>query len=290
MEISQKYDGLIRPITMRNITMVMEKINVANQSILESCSCSILRLDDTGNITYISEELCQLTGLQQKQLMAKPANTISPVLTQLLQSSTSVDITSADEAHYHFTHTRVEDPDHSGEIHIFNNITTVLDLYSENQRLKEEARQLQLIDQDTSLLTKRALLLILESQVSRCRRYETPLSIIMLDLGGQGDSADMKLKLLKLSRLLKDQLRWSDMIARSADNQFTVILPETERQDTMALINKLKEITSAWDDNDAICFGSSVWKKGINASDILQQCESDLKDNINAMKNGQDVA
>lgn len=270
--------------------MVMENMSVANQSILESCSSSILRLDETGNITYISDELCQLTGLEQAQLINKSAKNISPVLTQLLQSSGSVDIKSADEAHYHFTHNKINEPDQSGEIHIFTNITTVLDLYSENQRLKEEARQLQLIDQDTSLLTKRALLLILESQVSRCRRYETPLSVIMLDLGIHSDSADMKLKLLKLSRLLKDQLRWSDMIARSADNQFTVILPETERPDSIALINKLKEIINQWDDNDTICFGLSVWKKGINASDILGRCESDLNDNISALKNGQDVA
>jgi len=270
--------------------MAVENLSVANQSIMESCSTSILKLDGAGNITYISGELSHLAGLDKDQLLGTPAESASPVLMQLLHSEDSVDITSADGRNYHFNHTRIHETNHSDVTHIFTNITTVVDLYNENQRLKEEARQLQLIDQDTSLLTKRALLLILEAQVSRCRRYETPLSVMMLDFEIQGDSSDVKLKLLKLSRLLKDQLRWSDMIARSADNQFTVILPETERDDTNSLINKLKEIIKQWNDNDSIHFGQSEWKKGINASDILGQCEKDLGDNINTTKNGQDVA
>jgi diguanylate cyclase (GGDEF)-like protein len=166
----------------------------------------------------------------------------------------------------------------------------MLDLYSENQRLKEEARQLQLIDQDTSLLTKRALLLVLEAQVSRCRRYETPLSVIMMDLNNDGDSAEIKLKLLRLSRLLKDQLRWSDLIARSATKQFTIILPETERTDSASLINKLRDTIDLWGDEYAVNFGLAEWKKGINASDLLMCCEDDMHDRTQSSNNGQDVA
>ncbi len=270
--------------------MVMENLTVANQTILESCTNSIIRLDDSGKIISISNELCQLAGLDVAQLTGRHASEAGPVIQHLLDNSGTVEIQAQSDSRYQFNHSELENQSDAGTVHIFTNITTMMDLHNENQRLKEEARQLQLIDQDTSLLTKRALLLVLESQVSRCRRYETPLSVFMMSFNKGGDRADLKLQLLKLGRLLKDQLRWSDMIARSADRQFTIILPETDRSSSDLLINKLKETIKLWGEDYRVCFGQSEWKKGINASDLLSQCEHELADASRTTSSGQDVA
>jgi len=270
--------------------MATDIVNVANQSILESCTSSLLRLNTDGSILSISQDLCQIAGIDPDKTNGKTAATLSPILEQLLSSEENAEITAMDGHQYHFTHSLISDPQRAETLHVFTNISTMVDLYGENQRLKEEAKQLQLIDQDTSLLTKRALLLILEAQVSRCRRYETPLSIIMLDINYASDNTDIKLKLLKISRMLKDQLRWSDMISRSADNQFTIILPETEHQACISLVNKLKDTIKQWNENFSVCFGLTEWEKGVNASDLLSRCEVNLKEKVNSVENGQDVA
>ncbi len=270
--------------------MVMENLYVANQSILESCPSSIIRMDANGAIAYISPELCKLAGLEPEQINGQTPAESGPVITKLVQTPGNVDISTEESTRYQFNHTVLDDHATTGEIHIFTNITTLLDLYSDNQRLKEEARQLQLVDQDTSLLTKRALLLVLEAQVSRCRRYETPLSVMMMELNNDSDNADVKLQLLKLSRLLKDQLRWSDMIARTADKQFTIILPETESSDAAALVTKLGDTISNWGDEYAVNFTLSAWKKGINTTDLLMRCEHELHSTKHTGNSGQDVA
>jgi len=113
--------------------------------------------------------------------------------------------------------------------------------------------------------------------------------VLMLDLGEHSDKAIDKLRLLKISQLLKEQLRWSDLVARSANNQFTVILPETDSQDARTLVQKLTDIISHWDENSGIAFGLAEWKKGINAADVLQLCEENLLES-KANNDNQDVA
>lgn len=270
--------------------MSIETVKVANQSIPDSCPSSLLRLDASGNILAISAELCKVINIDADKCKGKSAKKLSPVLEHLLQSTENTEVTAADGQRYYFNHKLLTDKQDTESLHVFTNISILADLHRENQRLKEEAQQLQLVDQDTSLLTKRALLLILEAQVSRCRRYETPLSIIMLDINNISEQADMKSKLLKISRMLKDQLRWSDMISRSADNQFTIILPETEHQACISLVNKLKDTIKQWNEDFTVCFGLTEWEKGVNASDLLSRCEINLKEKLTSDHSGQDVA
>ena len=266
--------------------MSIETVKVANQSISESCSSSLLRLDANGKILSISADLCKVIDIDVDKCQGKAAKKLSPILDHLLQSSDSTEIKAADGQRYYFTHKLLTGDQDTETLHVFTNISILVDLHHENQRLKEEAKQLQLIDQDTSLLTKRALLLILEAQVSRCRRYEAPLSLIMLDINDVSEQADMKLKLLKISRMLKDQLRWSDMISRSADNQFTIILPETEHQACISLVNKLKDTIKQWNEDFTISFGLTEWEKGVNASDLLSRCELNLKEKLSTEQSG----
>jgi diguanylate cyclase (GGDEF)-like protein len=271
------------------IYMDSEVPDVANQPQFTSCHTSLLRLTSSGELSYISPELSDLIGISSPELIQMTAKECQRALHDWLQAGESLDYLSKDGFQYHFSHHCVELPDEDTETHLFTNITSVIELQHENSLLKEQARQLQLIDKETSLLTHRALLLVLEAQVSRCRRYESPLSVLMLDLGEHSDKAIDKLRLLKISQLLKEQLRWSDLVARSANNQFTVILPETDSQDARTLVQKLTDIISHWDENSGIAFGLAEWKKGINAADVLQLCEENLLES-KANNDNQDVA
>ena len=267
--------------------MMMDSLNVANQSILESCPSDIIRVDQDNTITQISSGLCKLLDVDEKTILHCSSTSTHSLISKLLNSTSSVEIETDNNICYQFSHIYFDNNDDSTRTHVFTNITTVIDLYGENQRLIEEARQLQLIDVDTSLLTHRALLLVLESQLSQCRRYETPLSIIKINLNITNDNAELKLKLLKITHLLKDQLRWSDMISRSATNQFTILLPKTDEYASLLLINKLKATITQWEGDHPINFGIAEWNKNMSASELLDLCENTLNAQYN---NGQDVA
>jgi len=266
--------------------MIMDKLSAANHSIFESCPSTIIRVNQNNKIVQISPELCTLLKLEMANVIDHTPAEASPLLAQLLESSETIEITTDNGTPYQFSHTVFEINENDIDTHVFTNISTVLDLYGENERLKEEARQLQLIDPDTSLLTQRALLLVLESQLSQCRRYETSLSVIKLNLEIASDSPDLRLKALKISRLLKDQLRWSDMIARSSDKQFTIILPETDYQDALNLSGKLTQAITQWNDDFIVNIGIVEWSKTMSSSDLLDYCEQEVIQH----KSGQDVA
>jgi len=291
MEMCQNTDSLPVTLTMENVYMIMDKLNVANQSILECCPSDIVQLDSSYNVTRIGEGLCTLMGLNAEQVIGQNGLDIHHHLKKLLESENHTSITTTDGSTYKYNHIVHAGKDgDTGTLHVFTNITYIVDLYNENQRLKEEAKQLQLIDRDTSLLTHRALLLILESQVSQCRRYETPLSIIKLAFEADRDNPDFKHKILKISRLLKEQLRWSDLIARSGEGQFTIILPETEHKSAANLISKLRKMICQWDDNCHVNFGTANWAKGSNSTDLLKECDNNLVKNSGSQTIGQDVA
>ena len=286
----QNIGFLLTPDNKGILQMMTEELNVANQSILESCPSDIIRINEEDVIVQISSGLCTLLGIDESHIINVPQISRPPLISQLINSTTSVEIKTEDNTLYHFSHTFFDNNDDHSRTHIFTNISTVLGLYGENQRLKEEARQLQLIDADTSLLTHRALLLVLESQISQCRRYETSLSVIKLNLDFDCDVSDFKLKLLKITHLLKDQLRWSDMISRSDKKQFTIILPETDECSSISLINKIQNNINQWEGSHPVSFGFSSWNKNMSSSDLLDACEQSLLQKDNKYNNGQDVA
>jgi len=286
-DVRQTFGNLLTKETKGIFQMMMDSLNVANQSILESCPSDIIRVNQDNTIVQISSGLCNLFNIAENEILHCSGNLMPPVINQLLNSTASVEIEIDNNICYQFSHVFFDNNDDHTRTHVFTNITTVIDLYGENQRLIEEARQLQLIDVDTSLLTQRALLLVLESQLSQCRRYESPLSIIKINLNITDDNAELKLKLLKLTHLLKDQLRWSDMISRSATNQFTILLPKTDEYASLLLSNKLKSIIDHWEGDYPVNFGITEWNKNMSASELLDLCENTLNTRYN---DGQDVA
>ena len=255
--------------------MATKPIAAANQSLYESCTTDFIKLDADGRIVLFSEQLCTLMGFSHGQIIGQYIEQFSPQLHALL-SNDQFELKSTHGDCHRFSHTSLlDDSDHSC-LHIFTNISTIYDLYNENQRLKEEAHQLQLIDPDTSLLTHRALLLVLESQVSRSRRYQTPLSVLILKLDESTGSSEHKLKMLKLSRLLKDQLRWSDMIARSTINSFTIVLPETDHSAAHNLVDKLQAALSRNINIISVQSGIATWDRHTSAIELLEHCQQQL--------------
>ncbi len=113
-------------------------------------------------------------------------------------------------------------------------LTEHLALAISNLKLQEELKQKSIQDSLTGLSNRRHMEEILQRQMNRMLRHETPCSIIMLDVDHfksfndtyGHDIGDCVLK--ELGRYLKKNTRGEDLAARYGGEEFIIILANTE--------------------------------------------------------------
>ncbi len=98
----------------------------------------------------------------------------------------------------------------------------------------------------TGLLNRRVMEKVLEREVERALRYNTPLSVVFLDLDdfkkindSYGHDAGDQL-LLTAATYLSTLCRKSDIVARYAGDEFVIILPSTELAHAKKLVDRLR--------------------------------------------------
>jgi diguanylate cyclase (GGDEF)-like protein len=134
-------------------------------------------------------------------------------------------------------------------------------------------------DELTGLLNQRAALNQLEAQVSRSRRYHNPLSVMLVRLQGHGGAerpSDQTVQ--EVSRLLRDQTRWPDIIARWEHADFLLILPETGADAAAKLAAKLQDHLGRSQSAHgrkgsgfSARFGIAEWTSGIDTMELLRR-------------------
>lgn len=124
-----------------------------------------------------------------------------------------------------------------------NSFTDLLDhLNIANQELRE----LTIKDPLTGLANRRHCDEMLNAELERAKRYEHPLSLLMIDLdkfkpindqyGHNAGDAVLK----AVANMLRESLRATDHIARVGGDEFEVILPETDAQKAEQLAEKIR--------------------------------------------------
>ncbi len=114
-----------------------------------------------------------------------------------------------------------------------------------NKELKR-AKLLSLTDELTGLANRRAFLRRLEDEVGRVRRYDVPLSLVMLDLDhfklindeyghAAGDAA-----LKAYSSKVLSTFRHLDLVARYGGEEFIVLMPNTDRSGVARALEKVQ--------------------------------------------------
>lgn len=149
-------------------------------------------------------------------------------------------------------------------------------LRTARNQMASQLEQHNTVDPVSGLLNAHAISKGLEPLISRSRRYQNPLSVVTMTIANLDDitqtsgqvAADKVI--VAVSQLLRDQMRWADMVGRLDSGQFIFVLPETDQQAAVALANKIAgQITDfavAIDTDTSLqaqaCFGVAAWSKG----------------------------
>ncbi|MGE3774775.1 MAG: PAS domain-containing protein [Gammaproteobacteria bacterium] len=110
------------------------------------------------------------------------------------------------------------------------------------------------------VLPREAALLRLEAEISRSRRYSNPLSCLVARVDGEASAY------AALERMLRDQLRWVDVLARWSDTELLVLLPETPARAATALCRKLATQARGLGREVVVTWGASTWRRGDDAA------------------------
>ena len=145
----------------------------------------------------------------------------------------------------------------------------------EQLRKVEELERLSMRDPLTGTFNRRYLTEILGKEVSRQRRYGTPVSMIyvdlddfkaMNDLGGHAYGDEI---LRMVAMTAGKAVRPSDSVIRLGGDEFLLLLPETDREGALVLAERLRGMLGA------VGLGTDV---GIPASFGVASCPEDADD------------
>jgi diguanylate cyclase (GGDEF)-like protein len=113
-------------------------------------------------------------------------------------------------------------------------------------REREHFAEAAVIDELTGLMNRRAFDRRLREEVARAQRYDTPLSLVMMDLDGFKEINDRHghacgdALLRAVGVLLSSGLRTADLAVRFGGDEFALILPNTTKTDAWAVAEKIR--------------------------------------------------
>jgi diguanylate cyclase (GGDEF)-like protein len=148
----------------------------------------------------------------------------------------------------------------------------------ENAQLQHELELVQSVDTLTGLRNRQRFFEDLRRELAAARRYDSPLSLVVLDVDGlrtvnetRGFDAGDRL-LLTLGELLLTRLRVTDIAARIGDDDFAVILPRTPIVGAVALAGRIGDTLGDWVDIGIAAVDPSV----TSGADRLDRADRDL--------------
>ncbi|WP_202114698.1 sensor domain-containing diguanylate cyclase [Vreelandella zhuhanensis] len=112
---------------------------------------------------------------------------------------------------------------------------------------EQELKRIASTDMLTGLANRLSFDRHLEKEIERTRRYERPLSLIMLDIDHFKSINDVHghdvgdQVLVHFARVLSENLRTTDFCARWAGDEFMVLAPETALSQAVQLAEKLRQ-------------------------------------------------
>jgi diguanylate cyclase (GGDEF)-like protein len=248
--------------------------------LLDTCPLGILLIDNAGQLRGFNAAFAALVGDAALDMTDSTADLRNNgLLAPLLGQGTLVNWIMPDgDARWLAVNTISLDDDTSSTARFYQDVTEKLRHKQERDALTDQLREQSLKDAElTSLLSRHGIMVSLEPLVARSRRYNSPLTIVVMGL----DNAEIQQRtLVKVSYLLKDQTRWADLVGCTEGHDFILILQETTQDSALQLVNKLSthlgRISDDQETGVSACYGMTHCQKNDNAESLLERAESAL--------------
>lgn len=256
----------------------------AAQSLLQSCPIAMLLIGDNGKIQGFNSAFAALVGESAATL--KGASQEDELLASLLGSGTVINWIMPDgDERWFAVESIIIDAEPGVTARFYQDITEKLRLKKERDALQGELKKQSLKDEQLpGLLSRYGIQVSLDPLVSSSRRYNTPLSLVCVSVESDQDRDKA---VTRISYLLKDQTRWSDLVGCNSDHDFIMVLQETTQDSAMQLVDKLSaritELNTSAESQIHACFGVTQCQRNDDAESMLERAESALSE---ARQNG----
>jgi diguanylate cyclase (GGDEF)-like protein len=132
-------------------------------------------------------------------------------------------------------------------------VSSVSFLLMQKERSEHEAQQFASLDALTGAFNRRTFVDLAEKQLSRARRLDAPLTLVLLELDHFKSVSDTYGHLVgdrvlqRFAEVLRDQLRKEDILVRYGDEEFCLLLPDVPGPGGVALAGRIRKAISTED-------------------------------------------
>lgn len=134
------------------------------------------------------------------------------------------------------------------DLDLFTEVAEHVAVAVEKARLLEKSKEDAARDELTALYNRRSLFEGLNKELKRSKRYKKVFSIVIMDVDNfksyndinghlDGDNA-----LRQIARIMRDNQREEDIVARFGGEEFILLLPETDKVKATAVAEKLRKL------------------------------------------------
>ncbi|SMC09398.1 GGDEF domain-containing protein [Nitratiruptor tergarcus] len=151
------------------------------------------------------------------------------------------------------------------------------------------------IDPLTGVFNRRAMNEMLIAEIEKAKRYKRPLSVIFFDIDHFKKINDTyghdvgDLVLQKLASIIRNHLRQTDTLARFGGEEFLIVLPEMDLQNTKIVAEKIRKRVETTDFEEVkkitISLGVTQLKEDDTRQELLKRVDEALYQAKNSGRN-----
>jgi len=134
----------------------------------------------------------------------------------------------------------------NNEISLFKTIANEIAKVIDKTLLFRQTKELSITDELTGLYNRRHFNERFESEVQRSRRYNRPMTVLMIDIDYFKNFNDINGHLMgdeilkRVAHTIESNIRKADLVARYGGEEFVVILPEIDKHRALSVAEKLR--------------------------------------------------
>ena len=280
---------------------VVEKLSKA----IEQVDDSVIITDKTGIITYVNQAFCVHTGYSKADVLGKTPRILKSshheksfyenLWTTILQGDVfrGVILNKKKNGDIYYEKKTIT-PLKDDMSNLIGFVSTGKDVTSETM-MHQELEKIAATDKLTGAFNRHKFEELFTLEVERSRRFDNPLSLVMIDIDHFKDVNDTyghdvgDEVLRQLAKLVKEHIRNLDVFARWGGEEFLVLTPNTDLNKVRVLAEKLREAIETSDfptvKNITISAGVSVLEDNDSFDTLLKRADKALYNSKNNGRN-----